>query len=155
MDRTIPYSHRLTRSLKELLPKRMVHGAASSISSSAPLSRVDLADPDWKTPNDDGSYPPPPHDASGHTWHHSDQALVQIIRDGSDSRQSRMPQFDDKLEDDDSIAIFEYFETNWRERNGSVSARSPNRQRPEECQASARSRRNGRYHDLVCLFGWV
>ncbi|MEE8485598.1 MAG: hypothetical protein V3S38_03470 [Acidimicrobiia bacterium] len=24
-------------------------------------------DPDWKIPNDDGVYPPPPHDATGHT----------------------------------------------------------------------------------------
>ena len=78
---------------------------------------VDLAgDPDWKTPNDDGSFPPPPHDTSGHTWHHSDQTLIQIIRDGSDSPQSRMPQFGDQLTDDDMISILEYLKGHWGEK---------------------------------------
>lgn len=78
---------------------------------------VDLAgDSDWKTPNEDGSFPPPPHDASGHTWHHSDQALIQIIRDGSDSAQSRMPRFGDQLKDDDIISILEYLKGHWGER---------------------------------------
>ena len=31
--------------------------------------------PDWQTPGPDGLLPAPPHDASGHTWHH-DNALL-------------------------------------------------------------------------------
>lgn len=68
--------------------------------------------PDWKTPNDDGSYPPPPHDSSGHTWHHSDRILMEIISDGSDFPQSRMPAFGGRL-DDDIAAILEFIKSNW------------------------------------------
>jgi mono/diheme cytochrome c family protein len=80
----------------------------------ASCHRADLSgDPDWKTPDEDGSYPPPPHDSSGHTWHHSDQVLLKIIRDGSDFPQSRMPSFGDRLSDDDIAAILEFFKANW------------------------------------------
>lgn len=34
---------------------------------------------DWKTRLPSGGYPPPPHDSSGHTWHHSDTVLIEII----------------------------------------------------------------------------
>ena len=68
---------------------------------------------DWKTPKDDGSYPPPPHDSSGHTWHHPDRVLIEIIRDGSDFPQSRMPPFGDRLADEDIEAILEFIKTSW------------------------------------------
>ncbi|MEN8235132.1 MAG: cytochrome c [Actinomycetota bacterium] len=70
-------------------------------------------DPEWKTPNADGSYRPPPHDASGHTWHHSDGLLLTITRDGSDFPQSRMPPFGDTLTDDEIASIFEFIKASW------------------------------------------
>lgn len=70
-------------------------------------------EPDWKTPRPDGSYPAPPHDESGHTWHHSDQALLSIVRDGVDFPQSRMPVFGDLLDDQDILAIIEFLKSNW------------------------------------------
>lgn len=80
----------------------------------ASCHRADLSgDPDWKMPDDDGSYPPPPHDSSGHTWHHSDRVLFQIIRDGSDFPASRMPSFGEILSDADIIAILDYLKENW------------------------------------------
>jgi len=80
----------------------------------ASCHREDLSgDPDWKKPNDDGSYPPPPHDSSGHTWHHPDRVLIEIIRDGSAFPQSRMPTFGDRLTDDDIEAILDFFKNNW------------------------------------------
>ena len=39
-------------------------------------------DPNWKTPNDEGIFPPPPHDNTGHTWHHPDELLVVLINEG-------------------------------------------------------------------------
>jgi len=69
--------------------------------------------PDWRTPNEDGSYPPPPHDSSGHTWHHPNRVLVEIIRDGSDLPQSRMPAFGAQLTDEDIEAIIEFIKTSW------------------------------------------
>lgn len=75
---------------------------------------ADLAgSPDWKTPNEDGSYPPPPHDSSGHTWHHPDRVLIGIVRDGSDFPQSRMPAFGNQLDDGDIEAILEFIKTSW------------------------------------------
>ena len=80
----------------------------------ASCHRADLSgDPEWKTPNDDGSYPPPPHDSSGHTWHHPDRFLLEIIRDGSDFPQSRMPSFGDRLSDEDILTILDFFKANW------------------------------------------
>lgn len=70
-------------------------------------------DPDWRTPNPDGSYPPPPHDSSGHTWHHPDRVLLEIIRDGSDLPQSRMPAFGDRLDDGEIEGILEFIKANW------------------------------------------
>lgn len=71
--------------------------------------------PNWQTPNDDGSYPPPPHDSSGHTWHHSDAVLIDLILNGSAFEQSRMPAFGDRLTGDDVIAILEYLKSEWGE----------------------------------------
>jgi mono/diheme cytochrome c family protein len=74
----------------------------------------DLAgDPNWRTPNPDGSYPPPPHDSSGHTWHHPDRLLVDIIRDGSGFAQARMPTFGGLLDDDEILSILEFLKTHW------------------------------------------
>ncbi|MEN8233618.1 MAG: cytochrome c [Actinomycetota bacterium] len=70
-------------------------------------------DPEWKTPNADGSYRPPPHDSSGHTWHHSDGLLLTITRDGSDFPESRMPSFGATLTDDEIAAIFEFIKASW------------------------------------------
>ena len=35
--------------------------------------------PDWKSPLPSGRMPAPPHDASGHTWHHPDGVLFRIL----------------------------------------------------------------------------
>jgi mono/diheme cytochrome c family protein len=31
--------------------------------------------PNWQVPGDDGVLPAPPHDRTGHTWHHDNQLL--------------------------------------------------------------------------------
>jgi len=70
-------------------------------------------DPDWMTPNPDGSFRPPPHDSSGHTWHHSDQLLAQVIRGDLDFPESRMPAFAGLLSDEEIKAIIEYLKASW------------------------------------------
>jgi len=40
--------------------------------------------PDWKIAQPDGRRPPPPHDSSGHTWHHPDDLLLSLIADEGD-----------------------------------------------------------------------
>jgi mono/diheme cytochrome c family protein len=95
-------------------PDRVAYGGELYRQHCASCHQPDLSgDPDWKTPNDDGSFPPPPHDSSGHTWHHPDRVLLEIIRTGSDFPQSRMPTFGDKLTDDDIEAILDFFKENW------------------------------------------
>ncbi len=36
--------------------------------------------PDWQQANPDGSLRAPPHDETGHTWHHGDANLFQSIK---------------------------------------------------------------------------
>ena len=77
-------------------------------------------EPDWKTPKPDGSYPAPPHDADGHTWHHGDGLLYQIIREGGASLdvpdfQSNMPAFASSLNDSEIRAVLEYLKSTWPE----------------------------------------
>ena len=38
--------------------------------------------PRWRERDSQGRMPAPPHDASGHTWHHPDQLLFDITKHG-------------------------------------------------------------------------
>jgi len=72
----------------------------------------------WATPGPDGLYPPPPHDDSGHTWHHSDRVLYEAIRDGMGDplrpvSPLRMPAWRGKLSDAEIRALIEYFKSLW------------------------------------------
>ncbi len=70
--------------------------------------------PDWKQPLPDGSFPPPPHDSSGHTWHHPESLLLAIIADGGDpAYNSKMPAFKDKLSDQERRAVLEFIKSSW------------------------------------------
>ena len=37
---------------------------------------------DWRTPGPDGLMPAPPHDETGHTWHHAETLLFEITKLG-------------------------------------------------------------------------
>lgn len=41
--------------------------------------------PGWNGHRPDGTAPAPPHDSSGHTWHHPDPDLFRIVKEGSTS----------------------------------------------------------------------
>lgn len=72
-------------------------------------------EPDWQVPRDDGSLPAPPHDGTGHTWHHADAELLAIIADGSlhSDPASRMPAFRDRLSPDEMAAVLAYIKALW------------------------------------------
>ncbi|MEP4474670.1 MAG: cytochrome c, partial [Lentilitoribacter sp.] len=36
--------------------------------------------PNWRSLGPDGKLPAPPHDQSGHTWHHTDELLFNITK---------------------------------------------------------------------------
>lgn len=65
---------------------------------------------DWKVPLPTGGYPPPPHDSTGHTWHHPDRVLIEIVRDPV-SYDIAMPAT--TLSVDEIRAILDYLRSNW------------------------------------------
>jgi mono/diheme cytochrome c family protein len=70
--------------------------------------------PNWQQPQEDGSYPAPPHDGSGHTWHHPDELLLDIIANGGDPAfGSSMPAFKEQLSEGERRAILEYIKSQW------------------------------------------
>ncbi len=76
----------------------------------------------WQSPGPDGRYPAPPHDASGHTWHHADEHLFQIIKLGGQTVGSNMPAFSGKLSDDEIWATLAFIKSRWPE---SIRHRQP------------------------------
>jgi len=75
--------------------------------------------PNWKVHRPDGSLPAPPHDISGHTWHHADDVLEDIITRGgqavygSADSPSGMPAFGDRLSAAETIAVVEFIKSRW------------------------------------------
>ncbi|WP_170560114.1 c-type cytochrome [Ruegeria atlantica] len=87
--------------------------------------------PDWQTPDDNGVLPAPPHDETGHTWHHDNQLLFEYTRLGGeaslaargvDGFASGMPGFGDALTDDDIWDILAYIRSTWPERVQEIQA---------------------------------
>ena len=75
-------------------------------------------EPNWKTKNADGTYPAPPHDGSGHTWHHPDRVLLEIVGDGgsrfnNETFRSRMLAWREVLTDEEIRAVITYLKTFW------------------------------------------
>lgn len=72
----------------------------------------------WWRRNADGTLLAPPHDATGHTWHHSDDLLFKITKWGSTSvvgpnYKSNMPGFSEVLNDGDIWAVLAYIKSSW------------------------------------------
>lgn len=59
----------------------------------------------WRSPGPGGLLPAPPHDASGHTWHHGDELLFRITKFGVakaanlSEHKSAMPAYEGVLND--------------------------------------------------------
>ena len=76
--------------------------------------------PDWKRQNADDTYPPPPHDSTGHTWHHPDAVLFRITLLGGQAVAppgfaSGMPAFGDKLDEREIRAVLAFIKSTWPE----------------------------------------
>lgn len=75
--------------------------------------------PDWRTRKPDGRLPAPPHDETGHTWHHPDEHLFSITNLGlkpplaPEGYQSDMPAFDDVLTDEEIWAVLAFIKSRW------------------------------------------
>lgn len=74
--------------------------------------------PNWRRRNEDGTLPAPPHDASGHTWHHPDSMLFEITKFGTSAfvgggYKSNMEGFGDRLSDVEIWASLAYIKSHW------------------------------------------
>ncbi|WP_395458772.1 c-type cytochrome [Azospirillum melinis] len=91
--------------------------------------------PNWQSRKPDGRLPAPPHDASGHTWHHPDADLFKITGQGiaafaPPDYSSDMPAFGGSLSDADIWAVLAFIKSSWpeeiRRRHTAMSERSKN-----------------------------
>jgi mono/diheme cytochrome c family protein len=79
--------------------------------------------PQWHLPKPDGKMPAPPHDESGHTWHHADIVLFNITKYGlvpphaPEGYQSDMPAWKDTLQDEDIWAVLAFIKSRWPKEN--------------------------------------
>ena len=72
----------------------------------------------WRQRDPDGYLPAPPHDKTGHTWHHSDTYLFLMTKYGIEKMIGRkypnnMPAYKDKLTDEEIIAALSYIKSTW------------------------------------------
>ena len=92
--------------------------------------------PGWKSRGANGRMPAPPHDDTGHTWHHPDDILFGITKVGvappyaPPGYQSDMPAFAAKLTDQQIWDVLAYIKSRW----------SP---RAREAQAQIQKQRDG------------
>ncbi|WP_353642146.1 cytochrome c [Mesorhizobium sp. WSM2239] len=90
--------------------------------------------PNWKSPLPSGRLPAPPHDASGHTWHHPDGVLFRVTKEGAAAivgggYESDMPGFGEILGDEDIRAILAFIKSTWPERERAYQAEMSRRER--------------------------
>jgi hypothetical protein len=87
--------------------------------------------PDWQSPDADGVLPAPPHDASGHTWHHDNALLFDYTKMGGaatlaalgvEDFNSGMPAYEGVIADEDIWNILAYIRSTWPARERDVQA---------------------------------
>lgn len=95
--------------------------------------------PDWRTVQGDGTFPPPPHDRTGHTWHHGDALLFnytklggkEMLARGGVAGASGMPGFGATLSDQQIWDVIAYIKSTWPPR---VQAFQAERTKAERAQ---------------------
>lgn len=79
-------------------------------------------EPNWQLRKANGRLPAPPHDETGHTWHHPDSMLFDITKNGlvpgvtaPPGYTSDMPAYKNLLSDDEIRATLAYIKSHWPE----------------------------------------
>lgn len=92
---------------------------------------------DWRNRGADGRLPPPPHDSTGHTWHHADGLLFRIVAKGTAAalgdtahrERYGMPAYSPPLTPADIRAVLTHLKRSWtaeqRQRQATLSAEDP------------------------------
>ena len=107
---------------------QLARGAAVYAEACASCHGANLeGQPDWRSPRPDGRLPAPPHDETGHTWHHSDRILLDIMTRGTaavvgGNYESNMPGFGDTYSEEDLRAVLAWLKTQWPERERAYQA---------------------------------
>jgi len=75
-------------------------------------------EPNWRSRKPNSRLPAPPHDMTGHTWHHQDDLLFQLSKFGTEAiiggdYKSDMPGFKDILSDREIIAVLSFIKSTW------------------------------------------
>ncbi len=87
--------------------------------------------PNWQQPGDDGLLPAPPHDETGHTWHHDNQLLFNYTKLGGTALleargvtgfKSGMPGFTELVDDDGIWDILAYIRSTWPDEVKTIQA---------------------------------
>ncbi|SDX70672.1 Cytochrome c, mono-and diheme variants [Roseicitreum antarcticum] len=90
--------------------------------------------PDWRSPDANDVFPAPPHDETGHTWHHDDAMLIDYITRGGQAVlddmgvtfTSGMPGFSSVLDSHEIEAILDYIKSTWPEHIRDLQAQRSN-----------------------------
>jgi mono/diheme cytochrome c family protein len=75
--------------------------------------------PRWRERDASGRLPAPPHDPTGHTWHHPDAVLFNITKYGVAKAanlkgyDSAMPAFEGVLSDAEIVAVLSWIRSTW------------------------------------------
>ena len=72
----------------------------------------------WRTRGSDGKLPAPPHDETGHTWHHRDELLIALTLEGPKvvagvDYQTDMPAYAGVLSEAQVVAVLSYIKSRW------------------------------------------
>ena len=90
--------------------------------------------PEWRSRLPTGRLPAPPHNDSGHTWHHGDDLLFGVTKFGlappygPPGYQSDMPAFGATLTDRQIWDVLTYIKSRWSTRAREAQARMPRNQ---------------------------
>lgn len=72
----------------------------------------------WRQRLASGRLPAPPHDETGHSWHHNDEALFNVTKFGPQyvagaDYQSDMPSFSGMISDAEIVAVLSFIKSMW------------------------------------------
>lgn len=74
----------------------------------------------WRERLASGRLPAPPHDKTGHTWHHPDRLLIDMVKNGlvpgrtaPPGYESDMPAYAGILTDEEIVAVIAYIKSTW------------------------------------------
>lgn len=68
---------------------------------------------DWRVPDANGNYPPPPLDDSAYAWHHPTEALLESVHIGSPQGFGIMPRWEKQLSEREMRDVVAYIKSLW------------------------------------------